>query len=84
MSTPAKVPLYGPMPIAINFEIFVALIIIIGQRIEGQIEGVHVPQLSSVNPFGSGHPAVAHQFVELAGGNADVHRGFVSREAAAG
>ena len=36
-----------------------------GERTEGQIECVHVPQLSSVNPFWPGHRAVAHKLVEL-------------------
>jgi len=59
------------------------LIIIIRERIEGQIEGANVPQLSSVDPLWPGHPAVAYELVELASGNADVHSGFVTRKAAA-
>ena len=37
----------------------------------------------AVNALRGGHPAVPNQLVELACGNADVHRGFVARQAAA-
>lgn len=60
-----------------------SLVIIVGQRIEGQIEGVYVPQFSSVDPLWPGHAAVAYELVELAGGDADVHRGLYARKAAA-
>jgi hypothetical protein len=59
-----------------------SLIIIIRERIKGKIKLTHIPYLSAVNAFRTRHPVVAHELVELAGGNADVHRGFAARKAA--
>jgi hypothetical protein len=59
------------------------LVIIIGQRIESQIECVHVPHLPVVNPAWRRHPAVSDELIEFAGGNSDVDRCLDARKPAA-
>ncbi len=44
---------------------------------------MYVPQLSSIDPLWTRHPVVADEFIKLARGYAEVHRGLDAREAAA-